>query len=253
MRHSMAAMRGKVRSREHPSHFRNMRIGAVRETVTGNAGDAHLRPMQHSPRHRGVPQPAQSVPLVSPDDDEIGVRLAGEFDQTQIDAIRRRQDMHLNLMIAVERARFLQQIMRQHLLHLRRARRARRQVRRLFAALFRVTIDIADGHLAGRDFRQLLDPTQRRIRGEGEIRADKHLQRPLVSQPSFEHRPIAHDERRKPRRFRDSLRDAAHEPAPRRARARRRHHDHPRIGLLRASHHPIIRHAADQPFLDRHA
>ena len=209
--------------------------------------------MQHAPRHRGVPQPAQSVPLVSPDDDEIGVRLAGELDQTQIDAIRRRQDMHMNLMPAVERARFLPQIVRQHLLHLRRARRARRQVQRLFAALFRVTIDIADGHLARSDLRQLLDPAQRRIRGGGEIGCDKHLQRALLSQPSIEGSGVTDDERRKPGGFRDSFRDAAHEPAPRRAHARGRHHDHPRIGLLRASHHAIIRHAAEQPFLDRQA
>ena len=75
MRHSMAAVGRKVGRREYPAHFGNRCIGAVREGVAGNAGDAHLRLMQHAPRHRGVPQPAQSVPLVSPDDDEIGVVL----------------------------------------------------------------------------------------------------------------------------------------------------------------------------------
>ena len=55
IRHSMAAVRREVRGREHTPHFRNLHIGTVRQRVTGNTGDAHLRLMQNAPRHRVMP------------------------------------------------------------------------------------------------------------------------------------------------------------------------------------------------------
>ena len=130
-----------------------------------------------------MPQTAEPVPLVSSDDDEIGLRLARQLEQPLINPARRRQHMDVHVVFPKNRPCFLAQIMGQHLLHFRRRRRVRRKVQGLFPTLGRVEIDEAHGDLARLDFTQLAHESQHGLRHRTKIRADENSQCTLMTEP----------------------------------------------------------------------
>ena len=199
-------------------------------------------------------EPAEAVPLMGADDDQIGLRFGRQPDELRIHAPPAALDNDAQMFLAQQPGDFFPHVLLQHALHPGRVfEQPERPGNAQPGRFLRRPISIRRDHLARADLPQLADPAERGVGIGSEISPDKNVQWPLPARPCLEGRGVAYHQRRHRRGLGGALRHTAEQRARGRTQSERGDHEQARLPLPRELHEHLVRRSGGNGFLDGRA